>query len=99
MAPSAPTPCWLASRPRDELHEAFVVLVAEIARAVPTVDEDGCSGVGLVPVADHHVRAADGELAHLAPGHGAVGADDLDVDAGGGTTARAGVTILELALL
>src|SRR5947208_735435 len=64
----------------DEVHEPIVVLVAEIARVVPAVDEGGRGGVGLVPVADHHVRPADGELAHLASDDGALGADDLDVD-------------------
>ena len=88
-------------RPVDEVDVALVVHVAEVAGAVPPVDERGGRLLGLVPVADHDVGAADERPRRpRRPAAGVPsGADDLDLDADRGLAARAGPRRVEQVLL
>src|SRR5438105_807601 len=54
----------------DDEDVPVLVLLADIAGEEPAVPQHGSGVLGLVPVAAHHLRAADGDLAHRA---------DLDV--------------------
>src|SRR4029077_20625598 len=86
--------------PVDQEHEALLVLVAEVAGAVPAVDEGGRRLFGLVPVARHHVGAADDDLADLTFAYfGAVGIGDADVDSHHRLPARAAAGTVEQVLL
>jgi hypothetical protein len=75
--------------PVDEENEALLVLVAQVTGAVPAVDQGGSRLGRLVPISDHDVRAAHGELSDLARRTaGPVDVNHGDVDPHGGLAAR-----------
>src|SRR6516162_11315249 len=63
------------------VYVAVAVDVAAIARAVPAVGRDRSGGgVGLAPVAPHHLLAAYPDLTGLAGRHGLAGSGVADLD-------------------
>ena len=65
----------------EQVEVVLVVDVADVTRAVPAVDERRLGRLRVLPVADHHVRPSDDDLAGDARrARVAVGVDDAHLD-------------------